>query len=151
MPPYDRVANTLWRRFFLLFPKLICFVNTCIQKGRSSLHPFVYRMKQNAGWRLWPATPADRRLFLYPGGHPGAARWIGVKAVAVAVAVVVGCIVVGLTTWNFVALERHLVGDQSGKAAQLRTQIAQERAAVAELDTWTTDKGKVQLVIPRGY
>lgn len=60
-----------------------------------------------------------------------AARWIGAKAVAVAV----GCIiVVGLAAWGLVALERHQVSDLSAEAAQLREQIAQERATVAELD-----------------
>jgi hypothetical protein len=60
-----------------------------------------------------------------------AARWLGAKAVAVAV----GCImVVGLAAWGFVALERHQVNDLSAKVADFRAQIAQEQATVAELD-----------------
>ncbi len=71
-----------------------------------------------------------------------AARWIGVKAVAFAVAVAVGCIVVvGLAAWISLAWEHHRANDLSAKAVQLRAQIAQERAqiekeraTVAELD-----------------
>jgi hypothetical protein len=104
-----------------------------------------------------------------------AAQWLGVKAVAVAA----GCIViVALAAWGIVAWERHEVVD-------LKKQIAQERATVADLDKeggrvvwstcggrlcfevssnqgtsngtpvplggWTTNKGHVPLVIPKGY
>lgn len=105
-----------------------------------------------------------------------AARWLGIKAFAVAA----GCIViVGLAAWGIVAWERHQVVD-------LKKQIAQERATVAELTKqgghmrwntcdgrlcfeassnqgtssdgssvplggWTVDKGHVPLVIPKGY
>ena len=79
-----------------------------------------------------------------------AARWIGVKAVAFAVAVAVGCIVVvGLAAWISLAWEHHRVSDLSAEAAQLREQIAQERDTVTELDKrggrvhWDTCGGRL--------
>ena len=68
-----------------------------------------------------------------------AAQLLGMKAVAVAA----GCIVVvGLAAWGIVAWERHQVVD-------LKKQIAQERAMVAELDkaggrvVWSTCGGRL--------
>lgn len=60
-----------------------------------------------------------------------AAGWIGAKAIAVTVGLI---IVVCLTAWISLAWDHHRVSDLSAEAAQLRAQIAQERAIVAELD-----------------
>lgn len=60
-----------------------------------------------------------------------AARWIGAKAVAVTVGLIV---VFGLASWISLAWEHHRVNDLSAEAAQLHAQIVQERATVAELD-----------------
>ena len=60
-----------------------------------------------------------------------AAGWIGAKAVAVTVGLIV---VFGLASWISLAWEHHRVNDLSAEAAQLHAQIVQERATVAELD-----------------
>jgi hypothetical protein len=75
-----------------------------------------------------------------------AAGWIGVKAVAVTVGLIV---IVGLTASISLAWEHHRVSDLSAEAAQLRSQIAQERVTVAELDKrggrvhWDTCGGRL--------
>ena len=118
-----------------------------------------------------------------------AARWINIKAAAFALASAVVCIlVVCLAVRISVAWEEHRVnvlteqaGELDAQIENLKAQIAQERATVAELTKrggrvrwntcggrlcfeassnqgnpgfrsgWTTDKGNVPLVIPRGY
>ncbi len=61
----------------------------------------------------------------------GAAQWLGLRAVGVAV----GCVVVvGLAAWGMVAWQRHEVDALMGQQAQLAAQVAQEQATVATLD-----------------
>ena len=105
-----------------------------------------------------------------------AAQWLGLKAVAVAA----GCIViVGLAAWGIVAWERHQVVDLKKQIAQERATVAMltkdggrvrwskcggrlcfeassnqgtySNGGSLPLGGWTTTKGKVPLVIPKGY
>ncbi len=105
-----------------------------------------------------------------------AAQWLGMKAVAVAA----GCIVVvGLAAWGIVAWERHEVVDLKKQIAQERATVAMlareggrvrwnqcgghlcfevssnqgtySNGTPLPLGSWTTNKGRVPLVIPKGY
>jgi hypothetical protein len=84
-------------------------------------------------------------------------------------------VIVGLTAWISLAWERHQVNDLSAKATDLKVQIVQERASLAELNKrdgrvhwstcggrlcfeassrnayWNGDNGKKQYVVPMGY
>ncbi len=75
-----------------------------------------------------------------------AARWIGAKAVALALSLI---IVVGLAAWISLAWEHHQVNDLSAKATDLQTQIVDLKTQIQQLReraaVWERKAGKATL------
>jgi cell division protein FtsB len=103
---------------------LACASETAVGAFTKAAEPFTRKVEDVAD----KASEAAERV-------NSAARWIGVKAAVFALIFALVCIVVvSLAAWVSLAWEHHQVNDLSAKVVELRAQIAQERATVAELD-----------------